>query len=372
MAQAGDPCHPIIELPTKVQRLQFAWLNCGPGKEGGFYDPPTTLGQGLHLVPTTTANTVATKPPASPEQHIPQTPTSTPQSPPKEPAEATATLGASDLSLDPPASIESSSAIPISLQGSSTTIISGSLTLTQTAMQKSLTIHPAQPTVITLPPQPGQQVPSVVTLVVTIITLVAVSSSRLDSITMAPAVPMSQAFAVVLGSQTLWPGNSVILDGSTSTLASGATTVVGGVEVSLDAQGERVVVGRTSTIALRTDVLPSSGPVVLTIGSFMFTVPNAAAGNEVVLGTQSLLPGSSIVVDGTVVSLRPDSATLFINGSPLPLHLAKPMSTPGPKIYPVVLARTTLMPDSLTRLTVGTQTLKMGGVAVMLPRRSLC
>ncbi|OCL12200.1 hypothetical protein AOQ84DRAFT_161651 [Glonium stellatum] len=62
----GDPCHPVIAIPDKVQSLQPAWASCDAGYNGGFYDPPKTLTQGSVLVPTASpAHAPSTIPPAT-------------------------------------------------------------------------------------------------------------------------------------------------------------------------------------------------------------------------------------------------------------------------------------------------------------------
>jgi hypothetical protein len=148
------------------------------------------------------------------------------------------------------------------------------------------------------------------------------------------------AGGVVLGSHTILPGSHIISVGTMVSLhADAATMWVNGSPVPIPP-------------ALRT---------TLQLGSETFAL--RFTGSGIVIGAKTLVAGSSFTISGTALSLSPDMATLVVNGSPLPLPLyPTPQPTPAPQ--QIVLSHTTLVPDSLTRFTFGTQTLSAGGPAV--------
>ncbi|KAH7135223.1 hypothetical protein B0J11DRAFT_502064 [Dendryphion nanum] len=51
-----DPCHPIIQIPSRVRDIHPGWASCVPQYGAGFYDPPKTLRQAHSLIPTMTAH----------------------------------------------------------------------------------------------------------------------------------------------------------------------------------------------------------------------------------------------------------------------------------------------------------------------------
>lgn len=124
----------------------------------------------------------------------------------------------------------------------------------------------------------------------------------------APVV-VKPSSVVVVGSQTLQPG--------------GPAVVVGGVTpVSLVPSGTALVVGGSTTFQLprvSNDPVP---PPVLTIGSSTLT-PNAATQFFIAPG-QTLTPGGTATIDGTLVSLAPSASFVVIGGSTQLLPAAAP------------------------------------------------
>jgi hypothetical protein len=108
-----------------------------------------------------------------------------------------------------------------------------------------------------------------------------------------------QGSGYVLGSQTLTPGGTIVVDGTTLSLSAGPTGT-GIVAVSG---------GHTSTIPLATGSLPTA----IVAGTHTLTL-NAQLGGYVI-GGQTLVPGgTAITVDGTVLSL-PAGATGIVTVS---------------------------------------------------------
>jgi hypothetical protein len=104
---------------------------------------------------------------------------------------------------------------------------------------------------------------------------------------------------VVVGSQTLQPG--------------GPAVIVGGVTpVSLVPSATAIVVGGSTTLQLP-QVSNHPPPPVLTIGSSTLT-PNAATQFFIAPG-QTLVPGGTATIDGTLVSLAPSASFLVVAGS---------------------------------------------------------
>ncbi|KAH7083521.1 hypothetical protein FB567DRAFT_86174 [Paraphoma chrysanthemicola] len=432
-----DPCHPIIAIPTKVQELQAAWRNCGPDVRGGFFDPPITLGQGLHLVQTTTEHAAITQPPAIPEQQLPQGPPSTSTPPPKHSEEQHTLSSPQDPPGSVPTLILNESVVqqeePVAPPGSTTTIILEPQAPSSTPYSNPTILPQPVPPIITIPPQPGQQIPTAITLLPTVITPSAQPSQGQAFPPITPGSMSSVVTGIVIGSVTLSPGQAITIGGSTVTLANGASTVVGGIEISLDAQGSQAVIDRTSTVPLNALRPLDPAPAVITLGTQTLTLqPLANAAPGIIVGTHTLMPGSAIVLDGTTISLHPSlstlfvngapipvsaartlepltlalgistftllgafatgtapavlvigtqtlvpgsilvisgttlsldaqQATIFVNGSPLPISLVVPTATTVPPKAPITLAGTTLFPDSLARFTIGTHTLSLGG-----------
>lgn len=100
----------------------------------------------------------------------------------------------------------------------------------------------------------------------------------------------------LIGSSTLTPGGSVIVAGTTISLAPGATALV--------------INGQTQYIFPQTAAPITEAPL-LTIGSNTYT---AISGTTFVIDGKTLTPGGVITVDGTTISLAP-GATQLIYGS---------------------------------------------------------
>jgi hypothetical protein len=160
----------------------------------------------------------------------------------------------------------------------------------------------------------------------------------------------------VIGSQTLAPGQQIVVDGTTVSLGSpgqnfvvvnGATTILAaapsptvniGGSTFTATSGSFVIDGQTltaggvitvdgSTISLapgatgivingQTTLLNPTGPItnapLLTVGSETFS---AISGTSYVIHGQTLTPGGTIVYDGTTISLAPGATELFITSS---------------------------------------------------------
>jgi hypothetical protein len=133
-----------------------------------------------------------------------------------------------------------------------------------------------------------------------------------------PVVVIGPSSIVVVGSQTLQPGGPVI--------------TVGGQPVFLPSSATAIVVdGRTSE--LPQVLAPTSQPrppPILTIGSSTLT-GNAATQFFVAPG-QTLTPGGTIAVDGTIVSLAPSASFIVIGGTTQILPTAVSVVTSRPEI----------------------------------------
>jgi hypothetical protein len=332
--------------------------------QGGFYDPPRTLGVGLHLVPTTTAGSIVTPPPAAPEQQVPQGPASTAHLTPKEPTSPAAAPAATSESGPSRDSIESGGgsqpphdpALSADLSGSTTTIVLGPPAPVEPENPAEPIFVDPEPPVITLAPHPGQQASSM-TVIVTVITPSLSESAKGDGITLAPSASVS---GVIIGSQTLVPGSIITIGRTTSTLSNGVITVIGGVNISLDSQGENVVVGGTSIIPI---TLPGPAtPLVMQLENETFTLVRGAKG-AVIIGLQTLMPGSSMVIAGTMVFLQSDSSTIWVNGSPVPIPLVSKVSS---GILTLGLETLTYLRDgSNTGVIIGTHTLNSGSTLTL-------
>ena len=103
---------------------------------------------------------------------------------------------------------------------------------------------------------------------------------------------------IVIGSQTLQPGQA---------------TTIGGVVVSVPPGGSSIVVGGSNTIAINPARPTAPGNPVLTVGG---TPVTAGPSGQFVFGTQTLTPGGpAITVSGTVLSLGPSGTIAIVNGA---------------------------------------------------------
>lgn len=123
---------------------------------------------------------------------------------------------------------------------------------------------------------------------------------------------------VVIGSQTLAPGQSATINGVVVSVPAGGV-------------GSSVVVGG-STFAVNPVVNPAPGPTapaVLTVGSNVVT---ANSNGQFIVGTQTLKPGGpAIIVSGTLLSLGPSGTVAVVNGATQVLGNA-PLITAAPAL----------------------------------------
>ena len=102
-----------------------------------------------------------------------------------------------------------------------------------------------------------------------------------------------------IGTTLLTPGGSVVIAGTTISLAAGATAlVINGVTTSLAAQAQLVV----------------TTPPLLTIGSQTYTAVGGS-GTTFIMGGQTLTPGGTITVNGTTIVLSPQATELIYGSS---------------------------------------------------------
>lgn len=113
-----------------------------------------------------------------------------------------------------------------------------------------------------------------------------------------PVQATGEAGGVVIGSQTLQPGQA---------------TTINGVVVSVPSGGSSIVVGGTNTIAVNPAGPTAAGNPVLTVGG---TPVTAGPSGQFVFGSQILTPGGpAITVSGTVLSLGPSGTIAIVNGA---------------------------------------------------------
>ena len=137
---------------------------------------------------------------------------------------------------------------------------------------------------------------------------------------------------VVVGSQTLQPGQPAI--------------IIGGVTpVSLVPSATAIVVGGSTTINLPQVFTnpaqePARLPPVLSVGSSILT-PNAATQFFVAPG-QTLTPGGTATLDGTLISLAPSASFVVVGGSTQ--FLARGPVTPSPPQFVLGSSTITAVP----------------------------
>lgn len=139
-----------------------------------------------------------------------------------------------------------------------------------------------------------------------------------------PAFAVGAAPALVIAGQTLRPGGSIVISGTTIALDSGANNLV--------VDGVTRPVGSGAGVA---------GQPVITIAGTAYA---AADGTSFIVGNQVLTPGGVIVVDGSTVSLDASDSTVYINGVASPLGGSNSFSTALPVL---TIGGSTFVPEAI-------------------------
>lgn len=219
----------------------------------------------------------------------------------------------------------------------------------------------------------------------------------------ASATALSSGGFVIAG-QTLTKGGSVIASGTTYVLpSSGSAIVVNGQTTAIAPQpviaqtssplvfdsaiatalssggfvveGQTLTQGGAVTVAGTTYALPSSGSSIVINGQTTAFRPEASptvilgsatalhiSSSAYVLGSQTLVPGSTITVSGTTYALPSSGNSVIINGQTTTIAAAAtyvPGITLGTQVY-------TPHPASASVLVIGSQTLSAGGSAITI------
>lgn len=111
--------------------------------------------------------------------------------------------------------------------------------------------------------------------------------------------PLPGSGTYQIGTAILTPGGSVVVAGTTISLAAGATAlVVNGVTTVLAADAQAVI----------------TNPPLLTIGSRTYTAA-PGTGTAFIIEGQTLTPGGTIIIDGTTIVLSPQATELVYGSS---------------------------------------------------------
>ncbi|KAF2190221.1 hypothetical protein K469DRAFT_25914 [Zopfia rhizophila CBS 207.26] len=124
----------------------------------------------------------------------------------------------------------------------------------------------------------------------------------------------NSANQIIIGSQTLAPGELIIVGGATSTLVNGQTTVVGGTTILLALGATQIVVGGTM-IPLTAGTQQTPDSLVITVGGTTLTANSLT---QFVFGSSTLsVGGPALTVSGTTYSLttNADGSTVLIAGT---------------------------------------------------------
>ncbi|KAL5380861.1 hypothetical protein PMIN02_010492 [Paraphaeosphaeria minitans] len=421
---AGDPCHPVIALPTKIQELQPAWSDCLP-VYGGFYDPPKTLKQGTALVPTTASETPEPTSEEKPSQVHPTSANPEPTQADPSPSDTPASTQDPTSQRPDPTQADSTSQGPIP---------SASQTPAPSDPQDPSVSRPAVTVQSTDPvPSPTQSQalsgpqPSVPANPQSSVPASPQSSAPANPQSPAPASPQSPAPA---SPQSSAPANSQDPAPSVQPQPSQSPSDTPQ-QASGPAQGSSTTITITPPPSSPTSPpRPSASAPVITLGPVPvprptdavsapntpipgISSPNAPApspsnanpqspsppeitlkptvlrpatsglpsGTVVIIGTQTLIPGGSITVGGSTTTLPngrpsvsggtqlvldPQGSAVIVGGTSTvnlpPAEAATPGTAP-PATQPVVVTvgETTLTADASTRFTIGGQTLTGGG-----------
>ncbi|MCJ1292664.1 hypothetical protein MMC34_004217 [Xylographa carneopallida] len=300
--------NPIIAPPAAaLTNLDPAWggLCFIAAFQGN--DPPFALVPQSDLMPTiTSVNPIIIATPASPSSAIPKLPQQTPA-----PTTMFTPQTATHLANDPPKS----------------SIISADPVVAPSVLPP----QQGASTIVADPQPPLSMSP-------TVVIGVSIVPTSLITVMVAPS-PVS---AYIIDSQTL--------------VAGGPAITISNTLVSLAPSASYIMIGSTTQLLA---AAPTPGPPqailaqqLTAFGSTFTAKPESAF----VIGTQTLKPGASITVSGTLISLAP-SASYVVVGSNTQM-LAEPEATP---IQPLTAFGSTFTADSASAFVIGSQTLTPGG-----------
>ena len=150
-------------------------------------------------------------------------------------------------------------------------------------------------------------------------------------------------------------GSSYIIAGQT--LTPGGTIIVAGTTVSLGPSASYAVInGATETLSGPAALIT---PPPITIGNGVFTaIPGT--GTTYLIGGSALTPGGIITVAGTTISLSPGATAVVVNGVTTTLIPTAPIT--NPPLLTIGTATYTALPGGGTTFVIGGQTLTPGGV----------
>ena len=150
-------------------------------------------------------------------------------------------------------------------------------------------------------------------------------------------------------------GSSYIIAGQT--LTPGGTIIVAGTTISLGPSASYAVInGATETLSGPAALIT---PPPITIGNGVFTaIPGT--GTTYLIGGSALTPGGIITVAGTTISLSPGATAVVVNGVTTTLIPTAPIT--NPPLLTIGTATYTALPGGGTTFVIGGQTLTPGGV----------
>lgn len=170
-----------------------------------------------------------------------------------------------------------------------------------------------------------------------------VQTSEIDT----PATAAVAPVPVIVGGSIVTADASGNFEIGGQTLLPGSAITVGGNTISVDTSATEVIInGATMPIAT---VIPD-----VTIGDSVLT-PGSDGAFE--LGTQTLQPGSTMVIDGTILSLAPSGTAIVVDGSTTPV--AAPVAV-------ITLPGATLSANTDGSLNLAGQTLQPGSAITVV------
>ncbi|KAF2819033.1 hypothetical protein CC86DRAFT_432467 [Ophiobolus disseminans] len=362
-----DACHPYISIPSRVRALHTDWASCLPRYGAGLFDPPRTLGLGQQLVPTTIPSSTKNIASASPTPGIalPKIPAATSSqatNPMMTMVYSTASLLQPVPSSTPPLLLP----IEITLRSASSpneknvvvqlwpTWIPAAVGYSSNVFEKfsSDSRHLAQSSETKT--EHG---------------IKEGSSARDSTSSLFTPYRGEGTLALIVGTQTLLLGHGITISGTTTSIESLHTTVMGGAYLFFDPPGMQVIIDGHSTVQLSSAMAAlqaQASPFVLELEGQTYTADSMGRFS---VGTQILIPGGTITIGqsirtlsngqiassrGTLVYLDPHGRTVLVNGQALSaLERAPP---PEPSKLTVVLGQTYSVPLA------GAATIVVGGV----------
>lgn len=290
-----------FELMSVLRGLRPNWATCSTDGLQGLWDPPKTLKPGRFLVPTTIVTLTTSSPSLAPTpgQIAPSVPQVT------APSVVTTPLLSSPASVAAPRPNDApNEAVP------------------------TISVNEPVPPIIPNLPVIFPQDPPIDETPITFTISPVDAESPPEVVTLFPGLTAGIPIATI-GAQTLWPGQAITIEGSTSR-PEDPQSISEELQISMGLDGAIMILDGSTTITVKPPTAPSTAqaqnpeldpPISisqsrLTVLAFIFNSETFTIGgaftNDLVVHEHTITPGGTILVDGTRLSLDAQVSAIVV------------------------------------------------------------